>query len=140
MRTALLAPVALILVATACTAQPEQKQKQPQVVEMAADVEISRDETVTWVEGRVDDSGEFEAVVVPVANAERTSARFASEVELLTPQGCRKPYGDLRIDDDALGQVRCTFDEYRRVGEHYAPKIWLDADGRVTKMADRYHP
>ncbi|HYQ64426.1 hypothetical protein [Actinophytocola sp.] len=140
MRIALLAPVALILVATACAAQPEQRQKQPQVVEMAADVEISSNETVTWVEGKVDDSGEFESVVVPVANAERTSARFAAEVELLTPQGCQEPFVDLKIDDDALGQVRCTFDGYRRLGEHHAPKIWLDADGRITKMADRYHP
>jgi hypothetical protein len=140
MRIALLAPVALILVATACTAQTEQRQKQPQVVEMAADVEISSNETVTWVEGKVDDSGEFESVVVPVADAERTSAKFASEVELLTPQGCQEPFVALKIDDDGLGQVRCTFDDYRRLGEHYAPKIWLDADGRITKIADRYHP
>jgi hypothetical protein len=140
MRTALLAPIALILVTTACTAQPEQQQQQPQVVEIATDVELSGTGTVTWVKGKVDDSGEAEPVVVPVGNAERTSAKFAPEVELLTPQGCAEPYGDLKIDDDGLGQVRCTFDNYREVGEHYAPKIWLDADGRVTKMADRYHP
>jgi len=140
MRTALLAPIALILVTTACTAQPEQKQQQPQVVEIATDVELSGTGTVTWVEGRVDDSGEFESTIVAVDNAKRTSAKFAPEVELLTPQGCAEPYGDLKIDDDALGQVRCTFDNYRHVDDHYAPKIWLDADGRITKMADRYHP
>jgi hypothetical protein len=140
MRTALLAPIALILVTTACSVQSEPEQKQPQVVEIATDVELSSSGTVTWVEGKVDDSGEFESVIVPVSNAKRASATFAPEVELLTPQGCAEPYGDLKIDDDALGQVRCTFDNYRKAGEHYAPKIWLDADGRITKMADRYHP
>jgi hypothetical protein len=50
----------------------------------------------------------------------KNSATFADEVELLTPQGCTAPFGDMKVDRDGLGQTPCTTDTYQDV-DHCAP-------------------
>jgi hypothetical protein len=135
--TALLVPVAVIAFSAACTDLAAQEKHEPTTVDVATDVRVS-DGTLTWVEGKIDTSGPAEPNVAAVGD-EKKSATFADDVELLTPQGCTAPLGDMKVDKDGLGQTPCTTDAYQDV-DHYAPRIWLDGDGRVTKVADRYHP
>jgi hypothetical protein len=146
-RAALLIPTALLALATsACSSfwptSPKPADPTPtkdEVVDIATNVELTEDGTVTWTEGRMDTSTEGGPRVVPVTGTTSRTAEFATDVELLTPQGCTEPFGDLKLDADGIGQTPCTRETYQQV-DHYAPRIWLDQDGRITRIADRYHP
>lgn len=140
LRRAAMLVVPLVLVTSACQDKDGAAgaTTEARVVEVATDVRVAEDGNVTWAVGKIDTSGNAEPNVVAVSDR-TTSARFAENVELLTPEGCVEPFGDLEFDADGLGLTPCTRETYQQV-EHYAPKIWLDADGNITKIADRYHP
>lgn len=145
-RIALLVPCVIAAAVSACS--PSQSSSpggtttssapKAHIVEYAATIEFSNGDTATWVDGTVDSSGPAEPTVKPIDN-EKHSAKFASKVQFLTPQGCKQPFGDLKVDSNGLGQTPCTWETYEQV-DHYAPQIWIDNAGQIVKIADRYHP
>lgn len=144
-RTAMLVvPVVLVAVTSACQDKNSAENgsdgatTEARVVEVATDIKLAEDGSVSWTVAKIDTSGNAEPNVVAVSDA-TDSARFAEKVDLLTPEGCAAPFGEIKVDGDGLGQTPCTWETYQQV-DHYAPKIWLDADGNITRIADRYHP
>ena len=108
------------------------------VIDAAVTFEIA-DGTVSWTAGRMIE-GDFGPEVEPANDGSSDSAPLHEDAEFAAPSGCAEPFGDVRIDGDGVGLTSCSLESYSALETHYAPKIWLDEDGRVVKVADRYHP
>ena len=109
------------------------------VVVAADSFELSKDGMVSWVPAEMA-TGDFGPEVVPSNDGTVDSAPLHEYAEFATPTGCVEPYGDVNIDANGVGLTSCEPTDYFYESSHYAPMIWLDEDGRVTKIADRYHP
>lgn len=108
------------------------------VIDAAVTFDIA-DGTVSWTAGRMIE-GDFGSEVEPTNDGSPDSAPLHEYAEFAAPSGCEEPFGDVRIDGDGVGLTSCSLESYSALETHYAPKIWLDEDGRVVKVADRYHP
>jgi hypothetical protein len=153
MRAAMLCPVVVMAAAvlvTGCSASQETKpagqstSNRPtgvpgSTVEVVTDLQLNDDRTVSWVDAKFEQSKIGDEIVVPISGGTHRSAEFAPDGLLLTPEGCKPPFGDIRVDADGLGGVPCTWADFAKQ-DLYAPKIWFGQDGRVSKIASRYHP
>jgi hypothetical protein len=107
-------------------------------IDAAVTFEIA-DGTVSWTAGRMIE-GDFGPEVESTNDGTPDSAPLHEYAEFAAPSGCEEPFGDVHIDGDGVGLTSCSLESYSALETHYAPKIWLDEDGRVVKVADRYHP
>ena len=109
-------------------------------VAAAGDFTLSEDGTASWVPSKVV-MGDFGPEVVPTNDGTVDSAPLHEYAEFATPLGCEEPYSEEpNVDANGVGMSSCTWATYVEQPDHFAPMIWLDEEGRVTKIADRYHP
>jgi hypothetical protein len=109
------------------------------VVVAADDLTLTKDGTVSWVAGEVK-MGDFGPEFVPSDGGLVDSAPLNQRAEFATPTGCTEPYGDVDVDANDVGLTSCEPTDYFYESSHYLPMIWLDDEGTVVKIADRYHP
>jgi hypothetical protein len=152
MRATMLCPAVLMAAAvlvSGCSASQESKSSGQSttntsagvpngVVVVATDLEFTDDHTVSWVDAHLEKSQIDDQTVVSNGGARR-SAKFAPDGLLMTPVGCKEPYGDIKVDADGLGGTPCAWADFTKQ-DLYAPKIWFGQDGRISKIAARYHP
>ena len=110
------------------------------IVAAADDFKLSEDGTASWVPSKVV-AGDQGLEVVPTNDGTADSAPLAEVVEFASPNGCVEPYSEEPdVDANDVGLIPCDWTSYFEQPDHFAPMIWLDEDGNITKIADRYHP
>ncbi|MFE9747717.1 hypothetical protein ACFYOT_22665 [Saccharothrix saharensis] len=98
--------------------------------------------SITWVPARIVRAESNNTRAEATATQARTTP-IAPGATFRTPLGCTPNAADgLRLDGDGLGLVPCTRHDFTNGSFHlpYAPRLTFDGQGRITEVADRYHP
>lgn len=110
-------------------------------LDIAVDVEFAKIDggfTVSYAEGKWDDS--TGGAPHPIhAGGPTLTAPLSPEAQILSPFGGDTPTAEPHVDEEGLGVVPVSADEF--VQQHnQSAKIWFDESGRITKIAARYQP